>query len=368
MAKQKYAQTETTILDWAEKHDGVRVWLSKLHGTKEQRALSLWYYCDWAEKTPKELLELKNSFESLDAEKLLDKFVLDADYPDSLKWKSALAVRSFYRCNYRQLQREAGKMDYYQVKPQRNPSKLKRLELYNACYNPRDRALICVTTCSAIALETLSSLCWNHFEENWQAQDVPHISIPSELLKGHGKGKYRGVRQETFVTPETKRELIKYRDFMTKRHGVIWTEDMYVFLSNEQNKEKKHEPLKYQAVGNAILRISKEAHVGFGAHDGRRIVETALENVGTPRNWIQKIKGRKVRGEDAPYSKPAIEQLRKKYREALPELEFLNVASVSQTSELQELKEKVAKIEGSRTALEALLLRVEKLENKLDKK
>jgi len=49
MARKKYAQTETTILDWVEKHDSVRVWLSKLNGTKEQRALSLWYYCDWAE-------------------------------------------------------------------------------------------------------------------------------------------------------------------------------------------------------------------------------------------------------------------------------------------------------------------------------
>jgi hypothetical protein len=140
-------------------------------------------------------------------------------------------------------------------------------------------------------------------------------------LKGHGKG--------------------KYRDYMTK-HGVLWNEDMPVFLSIEQ----PHEPLKYQAVGNAILRISKSARVGFGAHDGRRIVETALENVGTPRNWIQKIKGRKVRGEDSPYSKPAIEQLRKKYREALPELEFLNVVSKEDTEHMIEkrVRAKIAEI------------------------
>jgi hypothetical protein len=46
--------------------------------------------------------------------------------------------------------------------------------------------------------------------------------------------------------------------------------------------------------------------------------------VGTCENWIRKIKGRKIRGEEQPYSKPAIEQLRAKYREALPELEFLS--------------------------------------------
>ena len=52
-------------------------------------------------------------------------------------------------------------------------------------------------------------------------------------------------------------------------------------------------------------------------------MQTALESVGCPGNWIKKIKGRKCSGEEAPYSKPAIEQLRKKYAEALPELEFL---------------------------------------------
>lgn len=275
MAHKKYQQTETTILKWAEKHEGVRIWLSKLNGTKPQRALSLWYFCEWTKKSPEDLLTLKNSFERLDAERLLDQFVMDADYPNTLKWKTTLAVKSFYRCNYRQLQREAGKMDYEQKKPQRNPTKNKRLELFNACFNPRDRALICVTTCSAIALETLSHLRWTHFEEDWQAQDIPHISIPGDLLKGHGKGKYKNVRQETFLTPETKRQLIKYREYMTKRHSVLWTEDTHVFLTIE----KPYEPLKYQAIGNAILRISKTARVPFGAHDGRRTVETALENV-----------------------------------------------------------------------------------------
>ena len=323
MARRKYAETATSIMGWVAEHDSVQVWLSKLNGVKKKRALSLWYYCDWTGFEPANLLALKSSFENLDAERLLDKFVICNSYPDSLKWKSVLAVRSFYRCNYRELQREAGKMEYCQVKPQRNPSKRKRLELYQACFNPRDRALICVSLCSAIALETLSQLRWLHFEENWQAQDVPHISIPSELLKGHNKGKYRGVRQETFVTPECKRELLRYRSYMTKRHGVLWMDDMNVFLGIK----KPYAPLRYQAVGNAVFRASQTAHVGFGVHDGRRIVETALENVGTPRNWIQKVKGRKVRGEDAPYSKPAIEQLRQKYREALPELEFMEQPS-----------------------------------------
>ena len=89
--------------------------------------------------------------------------------------------------------------------------------------------------------------------------------------------------------------------------------------------------------------ISERAGIPFSIHDGRRIVETALENVSTPRNWIQKVKGRKVRGEDAPYSKPAIEQLRHKYREALPELEFIltEEAELRQATEIDSLREQV---------------------------
>jgi hypothetical protein len=323
-AKRKYRFTKNDVLQrWGYGFECVRVWLSKLNGAKATRVLNLFYFCDWAGKDPSALLELKSSFDSLDAERLLDRFVVESPLPECTRWNSVLAVKSFFRCNYKQLQPEAGKIDYVQVRPQRSPSKQSRFELYRACFNQRDRTLICVSCCSAIALETLINLRWYHFEQDWTRQAIPHISIPSELIKGHGKGKYRGVRQETFVTPEAKQELIRYRDFMTKNYGVIWRQDSHVFLS----LRKPAKPLTYPGLSTLIRTISERASVGFSIHDGRRIVETALENISTPRNWIQKIKGRKVRGEDAPYSKPAIEQLREKYREALPELEFLSVSA-----------------------------------------
>ena len=230
MREQKYAYTITTILEqWANNYESTRTWLSKVNGVKRMRAYDFQHICEFAEKNPDELLALKDSFESLTVEKLLDRFVIESRIPESLKWKTVIAVRSFFRCNYRQLQSEAGRMDYTVKKPQRCPSKKQRLELYKSCFNQRDRALICVIGCSAIAAETLTKLRWSHFEENWQKQEIPHISIESELLKGHGKGRYRGVRQETFVTPETKRELQKYRDFMLKQYGFRFTDDDFVF-------------------------------------------------------------------------------------------------------------------------------------------
>ena len=328
MSPQKYPFTVRNVLDeWASHHLSVLNWLKKLNGAKANRAYLLMLYCDWAKKVPDELLSLKSSYEARDAEGLLDRFVTECPYPESTVWNCVNAVRSFYRCSYRELQREAGRMEYVAKRTPRTPGREKRMLLYENCFNPRDRAIICVACTSGMALETLSNLKWLHFEEDWASQDCPHISIPPELVKGHGKGKYRGVRQETFLTPLAKRELIKYREWMTRMYGVVWGEGMNVFLT----LEKPYGPLGYQSLSRAVEYIGRRAHVPFSIHDGRRLVETALENVGTPRNWIQKIKGRKVRGEDAPYSKPAIEQLRGKYREVVGDLEFLGASQARVT-------------------------------------
>ena len=355
--KSKYAYTRTTVIDhWANRFSSVRNWLTKLNGTKELRALDLFHFCDWADKSPDELLAMKCSFENIDVEKLLDRFVVEAPLPEGLRFRSSIAVHSFFRWNYKQIQTESGKIEYVQKRPQRVPSPAQRLELFKACYNPRDRALICISCCSAIALESMHELRWSHFERDWCKQDVPHVSLPPELVKGHGRGRYRGVRQETFLTPEAKRELLKYREYMTKEFAHKWSDNDFVFLSLEKNREGAYMPLSYNGLGNAVLTISQRAEVPFSIHDGRRIVETALENIGMPRNWIQKVKGRKVRGEDSPYSKPAIEQLRAKYREALPELEFL-----SENVGLKKLEEAALESKNMAKELETLKQNMEGL-------
>jgi hypothetical protein len=347
MSGKKYTLTETEILEkWANEYPSVQVWLSKINGTRANRALRLYYFCEWSKKTPEQLLKLKQKPENLEVERLLDLFICSSKMPESTIWNSVNAVKSFFRCNYRQLQRESGKIEYVPKKEQRRQDKDKRREIYQACFNQRDRALVMVAFTSAIALETLANLKWSHFEEDWEKQEIPHISIPSELIKGHGKGRFKGVRQETFVTPEAKKELVKYREYMTREKGVNWTRDLNVFLCVEENNK----PLTYSGLARTLLNISQHANIPFSAHDGRRIVETALENVSVPRNWIQKIKGRKVRGEDAPYSKPAIEQLRQKYKEALPELEFLHAES----AELRRVKAEyeIVKANGQNKAQE----------------
>lgn len=135
--------------------------------------------------------------------------------------------------------------------------------------------------------------------------------------------------------------MIEYREWFSKTFNYFWKDDDYVFLSIRNNVGEK---LSYMSVGVEVVRITKRAGIKFSIHDGRRIVQTALESVGTSPQWIRKIKGRKVSGEESPYSRPAIEQLRGKYREALGELEFLGVGSVEVNGLSAEKFEKINKL------------------------
>ncbi|MDH5451190.1 MAG: hypothetical protein OEX77_09920, partial [Candidatus Bathyarchaeota archaeon] len=207
MAKKKYKISRDEIIDkWAINHPIVMTWLTR-YSKKNQKAHMFWIFCDWAKLSPGELLALKDDPSSLKAERLLDQFVADEgfDVPNSVRWNVVNSVRGFFSANYKDLAKRAGKMDLEKVKPYNKPTKEDLRRLYDVCYNPRDRSMVVsLPNSTGIAKETIVNLKWKHLEENWEAKDVPHISLPPELIKGHGRGKYKGVRQETFLTPEAK--------------------------------------------------------------------------------------------------------------------------------------------------------------------
>ena len=341
--KLKYSQTQKTIQPWINQHESVQVYLQRLNANRERTAVYLYLYCEWANKTPEELLALKNSFENSDAEKLLDKFTIAKTvFPDCQKWLTINAVKAFYRTNYKQLQSAAGKFEYTTKKAQSVAPKETLLKLFKACYQPRDQALVMAATCTSIARETLSEIRWSHFEENWQRQEIPCIQIPGSIIKGHGKGRYRGVQQISFLTPCGKRIFLEYREWYQKTFKHTWREDDHVFLSVRDNI---HEPLSKEGLSRAMNNLTNRAGVKYGIHDGRIRVQTALENVGVSPQWIRKIKGRKVKGEESPYSKPAVEQLRTKFKAALPNLEFLETYEAKKTPQQQFLEEFAAVLE-----------------------
>ena len=148
----------------------------------------------------------------------------------------------------------------------------------------------------------MSELKWKHFEEDWERKELPSINCPSEILKGHGVGRYKGVRQITFLTPEAKADLLRYKEWLERKIGRKFEPEDNVW----RNVRAPYEPLDYNRLGNLIVELSKNAGVRFSLHDGRRWVETALEEVGIHPNWARKIRGRKVLGEESPYSKPRL--------------------------------------------------------------
>ena len=53
-----------------------------------------------------------------------------------------------------------------------------------------------------------------------------------------------------------------------------------------------------------------------------------------PANWARKIRGRKVRGEESPYSRPEIQKLQSAFKEALPFLMFRSASRISEEDRL----------------------------------
>jgi hypothetical protein len=339
MTERKYEMTNRDVIDkWAVNYSKVMTWLSKLQ-KKERNAWQLWLYCDMVGKTPDELLALKDDPRSRDAEYILDAFVADEslDLTNSVKCNVVNSVKSFYSHNYCDLAKASGHIEQIKLKPYRKHSKEEMLKIYRACQNPRDRALITFTWATAIARESLTKLQWKHLEVDWESQEFPHIALPDKLLKGHGLGRYRGVEQHTFLTPEAKRDLIDYRDWLERIKLLKLTADSVVFI-------ELHAPYKcigYASMSKIVTVLSKRSGVLFSWHDARRYVETALEETKINPNWARKIRGRKVKSEEAPYSRPAVEQLRQAYSQAVPLLEFTQPTQLMELQKRQQVIEEI---------------------------
>jgi hypothetical protein len=335
----KYELSKKTVIEqWGKNYPNVMTWIAKLQ-KKNQAAWHLWLYCKTMRKSPDELLALKSDPRIREAEHLLDKFVADEslDIPNSIKVNVAIAVKSFYEHNYCGLAKKSGAIDLIKQKPYRRHSKEELIKIYRATQNPRDRSLITFTWSSAIAKESLTKVQWKHLEADWEKQELPHIGLPSEIIKGHGRGKYRGVEQHTFLTPEAKRDLIDYKDRLERTKGKKVLPENTIFVQTIQ----PFNSLTDSSLSRVNTLLAKRSGVLFSWHDARRYVETALEETKIHPNWARKIRGRKVKGEESPYSRPAIEQLRQAYKEAVPLLEFTQPTQLMELQKRQQIVEQI---------------------------
>ena len=340
--KRKYELSTRSAYDvWGKNFPAVKVWLTHI-AKKDQSAWCLWLFCKWVGKTPDELLALKENPADKTAEALLDQFVADEAVSDTVRFLVSVNVKSFFKWSYKALERASGLIQLEKKKPYRKHSKEELRKIRDSARNPRDRALITFTWSTAIARDSLTLIQLADLEQDWRQQETPAIYLSSDKIKGKGRGKYRGVEQRTFLTPEAKKDLIAYMDWMERMRGVtfkpedrLWREINSPFGAITEDN-----------LNRVAKVLSQGSGVPFGWHDARRYVETALEEVKINPNWARKIRGRKVRGEEAPYSRPAVEQLREKYKEALSLLQFTQLTDTAdltrRTEALERLQEKSA--------------------------
>jgi integrase len=315
-----------------ERYGEVKRWLRKVESptTRQRYVKLLMRYCAATGKNPSELIELKKNSRDHDAEDLLDEFVEEAqkaNCPNSKIWTTTIAIKSFYKWNYQDLSRGAGKITLTRVRAYRTPDKESLLKFLEGTHI-RDKALISVVACTGISLGSIPDMKWSHVWNDLVTKktDVPHIVLTSAEIKGKGKGKYEGIQQHTFLTPYATRALLTYKEWRERKEKKQLTPEDYLFVA----ETKPFEKFTISNVNRIFKQRSKDTGIIFSPHDLRRFVQTALETARLQPNWIKKILRHKVSGEESPYSQPKIEALREAYRTALPYLDLSEKPTANQ--------------------------------------
>jgi site-specific recombinase XerC len=313
--------TEQEVESFIQQNPEVKRWIRKTESphTRYHYVKDLIRYCESVEKTPAELIRLKQN-QNHEAEDLLDEFVEEAQkvLSNSMVWNISKAVKSFYSWNYAPLSRGAGKVSLVKKKPYRTPDK-ETIKKFMEGMNIRDIALISFMASTGIAAGSIPQLNIEHVKE-LETEEIPHIALTSAEVKGKGKGKYQGIEQHTFLTPYAKQKLLAYLKWRENKEGRKLEAKEPLFTTVVQPFTR----LSLAEVCDIFNRRSHENPYGIqlSPHDLRRFVQTALETARVQPNWIRKILRHKVSGEENPYSQPKIEALREAYKTALPYLDL----------------------------------------------
>lgn len=307
----------------------VRRWIESYinESLKEQYLKYLEEYCQFHGKTPIELLKIKRSQkEEAIAEMMLDDFVIlwkepityegrADEIPDSVRVMAVRAVRSFYSANYADLAKKAGKKAVYVRK--KDPVAPDQGELRELCVglNLMNIALINVLSSGGFREGTLIRLNWGHILPKREEQDVVHIRVTAKDLKGKGRGKYKDLEQHAFLTPHAVKALLDYRKWRESRGEIITPESP--LFSVVRGEPKRISAREFRAI---FERACERHPFKFSPHDLRRFTQTQLETARVQPNWIRKMLGKKIKGEEEPYSRPQITKLMEAFRGAIPHL------------------------------------------------
>jgi len=258
----------------------------------------------------------------------------------------------------------------------RRPTKETLRKFLQGAVRIRDEWLVTFMATSCVARGSIPHLTFRNLQPEYQemfpntpfdaflkyleAVEFIHVGIVGEVLpdglttlKGGGQGKYKGVEQHTFFTPEAKQLLMQYvRQRQQRNEALDYDSPLFVVTKKRDVKSamQRGVALSDDAIGQIYRRIGKNNPDGtyFSPHDMRRFGRTALEKAGIHDHWIQRIMGRKVPAEKDPYSQPKIEELRSEYRTAAQDMTL-------QERPMIDVQKEVMKTLKSNGALDELL-------------
>ena len=316
---------------WILQFESGRTWINKLPSPETKRAFlrNIKRYCEAVGKNPDELIAFKieglkkvASEKEFQAERLLENYFANCDLTDSPKEMLKNAVISFYKHNWRNLNPNVAS-NIEKVEPSQRCPKMQDVEdLDNSMTSQCDKALLWFFESTSIRIGTIPKLKWSDLKPT-NDQEIPfYLLIESERLKGSGKGKYKGLKQITFLHSLAVEKLENYK-VEAKRKGYILNDDSPIFIAYNQKGIVK--PLGVPAINVVFNEASLTAWHDleikrFSPHDFRDFFQSSLESAGINSNVISPMMSHKVKGVDKHYSSHEIEELKEKYKTAMPYL------------------------------------------------
>jgi len=343
--------------------ESVRQWFDGLGTTSEYTKRNylddLTHYCEWAKKTPDQLKqERKEQLKSDDidvkmtAEKMLNRYANSGLKPKSSMWRAIAIIKSFYAHNFIELAAKSVKgPKRVKEKDYRSPT-VDDLRRMLEGSNLRDRAILLALFQSGLREGSLILLQRKHIKEMFEDKAPVHIGLRAKELKGE----YSGLEAHTFIGRDAVEAIKKYLEWRERVKHEQLTDDSYLFT----RLDAVGQPVDQQTIIWVVAQACKRAGIDhFSPHDFRRAFQTNLEAAGVPANWVKKLMGHKLAGEENPYSIPKIEQLRESYSRAEPKLTVTQAPT--QVDRFEALKSRmIALCEERKTAPEDLVKELQK--------
>lgn len=369
-----------------EEYETVKYWMNSLPsregtgGTKYHWKRAVRKFCEWAKKTPDELIrERKEDLASNDdkirhrAEMRVKDYikVLEQTCAPNTRKSQMTAIRNFYNRNYCELKffRRDGPRAETISEGTRAATK-EDIQKMVEISNPREKALILFLKDTGLSESDAAKLKLKNLDVK-DATELFMVEPPLTILTKRVK---TGVPTVTFLGREgldALRASLKIRmqgnpTLKIRRYGKLeikgglQPEDLslesplfrsYGKFLRTLKKAQAVEPLTGNAISVLIRKAALQAGIwkeGFSAHALRRFFQTSLESSGINRNWIMSMMGHRLPGVEGSYSKPEINMLKEAYVQAYRHLAISEVAESQTRIESLELQTEKLILNGKR--------------------